>query len=354
MSIPTLAGIEVKTLSTNRITTRVLFRGNQKGDPVLFLHGNWSCATWWEETMLKLPGGFWGISPDLRGYGEADRNKKVDARRGAKDWVDDLVALLDCLEINEVHIVGCSLGGYIIWKFMIDHPGRILSVTLVNPGSPYGFGGTKDVSGTPCFSDHAGTGGGIRNEELIQRAMGNDRSMESQYSPRRSLHSLFIPPFIPKREDVLLTSVLSTHLGEQDIPGDFIPSPNWPFVAPGIWGPHNATSPKYADDIQKIFDGRICVPILWIRGSHDKVVSDQSTSDVGYLGSLGMIPGWPGEEIYPPQPMISQTKAALEKYKVVGGSYEEVIIQGSAHIPFIEKPDDFNRVFHEFLMDVLR
>jgi len=349
MSIPTLEGIEAKTLTSNRITTRVLFSGQAEGDPVLFLHGNWSCATWWEETMLALPDGFWGIAPDQRGYGEADQNQKVNGTRGAKDWVDDVVALLDFLNINKAHIVGCSLGGYSIWQLMRDYPKRILSATLVSPGSPYGFSGTKDEIGTPCYPDYAGTGGGIRNMELIQRVIDQDRGLESEFSPRSGVRSLFIHPFVPAREEAFLSSVLATHIGEQEIPGDYVPSPNWPFVAPGNWGPHNAISPKYMGDVNKIHDGRITAPILWIRGSHDQVISDQSTSDVGYLGMLGVIPGWPGEDIYPPQPMISQTRAVLEKYQAAGGSYKEIVIKDAAHIPFIEKPNEFNVILHSFL-----
>ena len=349
MSIPTLDGIDSKTLTTNRITTRVLLSGKTGNNPVLFLHGNWSCATWWEETMLALPQGFWGIAPDQRGYGEADFNKKVDATCGAKDWVDDIASLLDFLNIEKAHIVGCSLGGYIIWQLMVDHPGRILSVTLVNPGSPFGFSGTKDIDGTPCHSDYAGTGGGTCNKEFIQRVIDQDRSLESEFSPRLSTRSLFIDPFVPKREEALLSSFLATHIGDQDIPGDYLPSANWPFVAPGNWGAYNAVSPKYAGEVAKIYDGRITVPVLWIRGSHDKVISDQSTSDVGYLGELGVIPGWPEEDVYPPQPMILQTRAVLDKYKAAGGTYEEVVIQDSAHIPFIETPAAFNAAFHAFL-----
>src|SRR5215470_19612743 len=93
MTVPTLAGITAKTITTPRLTTRVLFSGADDGIPVLFIHGNASSATYWEEVMLALPSGYRGIAPDQRGYGDADRSKKIDATRGLRDLSDDAAAL---------------------------------------------------------------------------------------------------------------------------------------------------------------------------------------------------------------------------------------------------------------------
>ena len=349
MSIATLDGVTARTISSERITTRVLFSGPDDGVPVLFLHGNFSCATWWEQTMLALPRGYRGIAPDQRGYGDADPVKEIDATRGMGDLSDDAAALLDQLGIKRAHILGCSLGGAVVWRLMIDHPKRFLTVTQVNPGSPYGFGGTKDEDGAPCHADFAGTGGGWANPELIKLVKDGYRGAGSPFSPRLSMRGLFINPFIPPREEELLTSVLSIHLGERAFPGDHVPSPNWPYVAPGLWGPANAMSPKYVGDIIQIYDGRLKVPVLWIRGSHDQVVSDNSSSDPGFLGQMGMIPGWPGESVFPPQPMLKQTRAVLDSYAAAGGVYQEVVIQDAAHIPFIEKRDAFNVALHKHI-----
>lgn len=49
--------------------------------------------------------------------------------------------------------------------------------------------------------------------------------------------------------------------------------------------------------------------------------------------------------------MLGQTRAVLERYAATGGCYEEVVIDDSGHIPFLEKPDEFNAVFHKFLID---
>jgi pimeloyl-ACP methyl ester carboxylesterase len=349
MSVPTMEGVTAGTVKTNRFTTRVLFTGPEDAEPVLFLHGNFSSATWWEETMLALPEGYRGIAPDQRSYDDANPEAKIDATRGMGDLADDAATLLDHLGAEKAHIVGCSLGGAVIWRMMIDYPERFISVVLINPGSPYGFGGTKDELGTPCFPDFAGTGGGMANPEVIQRVKDGDRSMDSQFSPRVGMRGLFKPPFIPTREEELLSSLLSIHIGEQDFPGDYVPSPNWPFVAPGVWGPGNAMSPKFMSDVEKIYDGRLKLHVLWLRGSHDQTISDTSVSDPGYLGKMGFIPGWPGEDIYPPQPMLQQTRVVLEKYAEAGGSYEEVVIQDAAHIPFLEKPEAFNKIFHKHI-----
>ena len=87
MPIPTLPGITAKIITTDRISTRVLFSGPDDGVPVLFLHGNVSSATWWEETMLALSPEHRGIAPDQRGFGEAEFEKKIDATRGMGDLV---------------------------------------------------------------------------------------------------------------------------------------------------------------------------------------------------------------------------------------------------------------------------
>ena len=347
MSVPTLAGITPKVVTTERIRTRVLFSGPEDGVPVLFLHGNLSSATWWEETMLALPPGYRGIAPDLRGFGDADPEKTVDATRGTGDWVDDAVALLDRLGIAQAHLVGVSLGGLVIWQLTADCAERLRTSTLVSPGSPFGFGGTKDVNGTPCYDDCAGSGGGLGNPEVIKRLAEGDRSLESQFSPRAALRALvFKPPFVPKREEDLLSAMLTVHLGEQGYPGDFVPSPNWPYVAPGAWGSVNALAPKYLGDISRLYRAEPKIDVLWVRGSHDLAVSDSAAACPGTLGSAGFIPNWPGAQIYPPQPMLGQIRAVLEKYAAAGGSYREVVIEDAGHVPFIEKPEEFQAVFH--------
>lgn len=348
MTVSTLPGISAETVASDRLVTRVLFSGPADGQPVLLLHGNLSSATWWETTMLRLPQGFRAIAPDQRGFGDAAADAKIDATNGLGDLADDAFALLDTLGAANAHVVGNSLGGAVVWRMIADNPGRIISATQVAPGSPYGFGGTKNETGDPCWDDFAGSGGGLINPQLVERLRSNDVGMDSPFSPRNAIRTLLVAPgTIPEHEDSLVSAMLATHLGDQDYPGDMLPSPNWPFVGPGTSGPNNALSPKYVGDlVERLVAAQPKPPLLWIRGSLDKVVADGALSDPGTLGELGLIPGWPGSDAYPSQPMVSQTRAVLDRYRARGGACSEHVLDEAAHLPFIEVPEEFDAVFH--------
>jgi pimeloyl-ACP methyl ester carboxylesterase len=300
--------------------------------------------------MLALPPGFRAVAPDLRGYGWTE-DKLVDATRGMQDWSDDLGALFATLGIDKAHLVGWSLGGGVIYRLLIDRPESVLSATLVSPVSPFGFGGTKGLEGVPCYDDFAGAGGGVVNPEFVRRIKEGDRSEEDPNSPRNVINGFYYkPPFRAAREEAFLTAALMEKMGDDRYPGDFVASENWPNVAPGAWGPINAGSPKYVlDDVGALIAVQPKPPVLWIRGSDDMIVSDNSMFDFGALGKMEFVPGWPGDEVYPPQPMVGQTRAVLEQYAAHGGSFSEHVIQDTAHGPHIEKPDEFNALFHPFL-----
>jgi pimeloyl-ACP methyl ester carboxylesterase len=335
-------------ITTSRINTHVLFSGPEGGEPVVFVHGNASSSTFWEETMLALPPKYRGIAPDLRGYGDTE-DLLVDATRGARDWSEDLKALSDALGDQPAHLVGWSLGAAPLLQFALDYPTLVKSLTLVNPVSPYGFGGTKGADGEPCYDDFGGSGGGSVNPEFIRRMQIADRSADDPNSPRNVINAFYYkPPFTAAREEAYLDSLLTEKIGNDRYPGDFTPSANWPNVAPGVYGPINATSPKYLN-LSGIVDMPHKPPVLWIRGDSDQIVGDMSLFDFGTLGKLGAVPGWPGDDVFPPQPMVSQTRAVLDKYQANGGSYREVVIADAGHSPHVEQPEAFMATLAAFL-----
>ena len=66
---------------------------------------------------------------------------------------------------------------------------------------------------------------------------------------------------------------------------------------------------------------------------------------------MGFRPGWPGADVYPPQPMVSQMRAVLDAYAAAGGRYREQVIPDSGHAPHIEYPAEFQALLLEHLSD---
>jgi pimeloyl-ACP methyl ester carboxylesterase len=144
--------------------------------------------------------------------------------------------------------------------------------------------------------------------------------------------------------------MFQVHISDRDLPGDKQTSPNWPYVKPGQWGATNAMSPKHVGDlVERILAARHKLKVLWIYGQDDVAVSNSAASDPGTWGPNGLLEGFPGAEKYPPQPMMDQIRTLLDNYTQVGGTYQEVAIEGSGHVPFISHQNEFNRIFHRFL-----
>lgn len=146
--------------------------------------------------------------------------------------------------------------------------------------------------------------------------------------------------------EVVATPRLATHIlksgPENGVPVLFLHG------RPGERGMNNALSPKYCnlEDFALVEPGP---PVLWIRGDDDAIVSDTSLLDFGFLGQLDAIPGWPGAEVFPPQPMVSQMRAVLDAYEARGGRYREEVIPDCGHTPHVEKPEEFRRLLFGFL-----
>jgi len=339
-------------VQTSRLSTHVSMYGPENGVPVVFVHGNLSAGRWWHDTMLRLPDGLRAIAPDLRGYGGAELGALIDATRGMGDFSDDLAALFDTLGLEAAHLVGHSLGGSVLWRFLADHPARVLSLTQVSPGSPYGFGGTR-ADGSPAFADGAASGAGAVNPEFARRLAMGDRSSDSEAAPRNVLNTfVWAPPFVPHAIEDLLDAALAQHTGPQAYPGDAQPSANWPGSAPGRYGPVNALAPIYQSHPVAFCDVTDKPPILWLRGDRDMVVSDMSMFDLGALGQMGAVPGWPGPGVVPPQPMVAQTEAALAFYEARGGQVRRVVLQNCGHSPYLEQPEAFDQAFHLHLRGI--
>jgi pimeloyl-ACP methyl ester carboxylesterase len=61
------------------------------------------------------------------------------------DMADDAIAVLDALEVDQAHVMGCSMGGMIVQRLALNYPDRLLSLTSVmsRTGEP-GYGESSE------------------------------------------------------------------------------------------------------------------------------------------------------------------------------------------------------------------
>jgi len=340
-------GVTAHDIDTSRLRMRYYESGPADGVPVVLLHGNLSTGRFYDQ-ILVAPDRFRMIAPDLRGFGRTER-KVLDATRGLRDWADDTQSLLEALGISRpVHLAGWSTGGAAIAQFAMDRP--VSSLTFIDPVSPFGFGGSH-VDGTPCFPDWAGSGGGTGNPEFAGRLASGDTSEESPFSPRNIMKTSYWSPNTevdPAWLDVLVDEVLLSVTGDEGYPGDSTPSENWPGVAPGTMGVLNALSGKHCR-----WDGILGLdpkpPVLWTHGTADIVVADSSAWEMGTLGAAGIVPGWPGADVFPPQQQVTQIRNVLTAYQEAGGRAQMTMFEGAGHAPFIDAPEIWAETFLSFL-----
>ncbi|MBI4934148.1 MAG: alpha/beta fold hydrolase [Actinobacteria bacterium] len=124
---------------------RVAEAGPSTGRPVLFLHGSGpgvTALTNWEWLIGELGDEFRCIAPDVLGFGDSSHPNPPPQGLGAftRLRVETLVGLLDELGIDEVTLVGNSMGGIISAAMTLDVPERVRALVLMGTGgAPVGL-----------------------------------------------------------------------------------------------------------------------------------------------------------------------------------------------------------------------
>ncbi|MFC4775852.1 alpha/beta fold hydrolase [Paenibacillus sp. GCM10023252] len=126
---------------------KIYVRDIGEGKPVIFIHGWPLQHAMWEYQFTQLPKyGYRCILVDLRGYGKSDAPwYGYDYNRMS----DDVRVVMDTLHLEQVHLVGFSMGGAIAIRYMARHRGHkvcqlILAAAAApsfvqRPGYPYGM-----------------------------------------------------------------------------------------------------------------------------------------------------------------------------------------------------------------------
>jgi pimeloyl-ACP methyl ester carboxylesterase len=108
---------------------QVAYRRKGTGPPTVFLHGG-GTTRMWLPFYERMSEGVDFLAPEHPGFGDTP----------SPDWLDgfdDLVLhyhdLLDAFDLDSVHLIGFSLGGWIAADVGAFYPERLKSLTLISP-----------------------------------------------------------------------------------------------------------------------------------------------------------------------------------------------------------------------------
>jgi len=107
----------------------VHYRDEGEGTPIVLLHGAFSSLHTFNDWANTLKKQYRVIRLDVMGFGLTGPNSSNDY--SMKNHVRFLRRFLNILGINQCHIGGSSLGGWLAWEYTYKYPNDILKLMLI-------------------------------------------------------------------------------------------------------------------------------------------------------------------------------------------------------------------------------
>ncbi|GAA2311345.1 alpha/beta fold hydrolase [Streptomyces hawaiiensis] len=285
--MPTTEALTESATSKYVQTTKWKLHYNEAGDghPLILLHGGGAGASGWSNYARNIPSlarHYRVITIDMPGWGKSDT-----AVPGDRDHVEALELALDALELDQVAIVGNSLGGRTALRFTAHHPERVSHLIPMGAPAPgvnvLGPPNDKTEGILPLVRAYFDPS--PENFQAMVRAFAYDPALaeDADLARRRSEAAL-------ARPDHLENMRLSLPSGDLNGPPQLF----------------QALPPLLAE---------LTVPTLIVQGRNDRAVHFENA-----LRLMAMIPS---SRLY--------------------------LINNCGHWAQMEHPEEFNRVVHEFI-----
>jgi pimeloyl-ACP methyl ester carboxylesterase len=129
--------------------TEIFFHDWGSGPPVVLIHGWPLNADMWEHQSLHLAAnGFRVIAYDRRGFG---RSGKPWVGHDYDTFADDLAALMDALDLRGAALVGFSMGGGEVARYLGRHgAGRVAKAAMLGAVPPFLLQTADNPNGVPA------------------------------------------------------------------------------------------------------------------------------------------------------------------------------------------------------------
>ena len=135
--LPHLSGVEHRTVRVRGLEMHVAEAG--EGEPLVLLHGWPQHWYMWRKVIPALAERYRVIVPDLPGLGSSEAPSNGYEK---ETLAGDVLALLDALGLERVHLAGHDWGGYVGFLLCLHHPERVerfLALNITHPWSRLGL-----------------------------------------------------------------------------------------------------------------------------------------------------------------------------------------------------------------------
>ncbi|WP_372964679.1 alpha/beta fold hydrolase [Marinobacter sp.] len=126
------AGLKADSISVGDLNIAYLRNSEaNSGDTIVLIHGFGANKDNWTRLAKELTGDFNVYAIDLPGHG--DSSKPLDLGYQLEEQVRHLAGILAALNINEMHMLGNSMGGAITALYAATYPEQIKTAVLFDP-----------------------------------------------------------------------------------------------------------------------------------------------------------------------------------------------------------------------------
>ncbi|HVN88844.1 MAG TPA: alpha/beta hydrolase [Candidatus Binataceae bacterium] len=109
--------------------------GGEGLPPMLLVHGGAAHARWWDFVGPAFTDRYHVLALDQRGHGESPWTKEWTY--GTRQYVADLVAVIDGWDLGRPVLVGHSMGGHTVMAYTVDHSEKLRAMIVIDSPASY-------------------------------------------------------------------------------------------------------------------------------------------------------------------------------------------------------------------------
>jgi pimeloyl-ACP methyl ester carboxylesterase len=204
--------------------------GNALAGSMLLVHGMCTTAHGWDFFAVNMKEQYHVLAPDLRGHGESDWSPEYHIG----DYVDDLSYFVNNLDLENIVLIGHSLGGVITAAYAANHPEKVDRLVIVDigpelktqglerrnrewKGGPFLFNSTEEVI------KHLSAAHPYHSPEYIQHLIKHDLIQDTdgrivfKFDPKTCEGEMHSPGWLWDYVEMIVCPTLVIHGAESDL-----------------------------------------------------------------------------------------------------------------------------------------